>query len=135
MNSITRYALKIGVTVQALTAGFFLCAVNPVTTMSAVCLCFILFAELEFFGTLAVLFQYAIDRVPAAVRVGISAVTTLYACGAIVAAVAFMPYDLSVVKGLFVIQLALLMAMVTFDAALVGISQLVRRRAARHKNE
>ena len=127
MNLIIRYALKIGITAQAITAGLFLCVVNPVTTMSVVCLCFILFAELEFFGTIAVLFQYAIDRVPAAVRVGISAVTTVYACAAIVTAIAFMPYDLSVVKGLFLIQIVLLAAGTGLDAAVIGLSKLVRR--------
>lgn len=127
MNGVTRLALKIGMTVQALTAGFFLCAVNPITAMSAVCLCFILFAELEFFGTIAVLFQYAIDRVPAVTRAGISGVTALYACAAIMVAIAFMPYDLSVVKGLFIIQLMLLIAMVVLDAVFVGISRLIRR--------
>lgn len=127
MNGVTRLALKIGMTVQALTAGWFLCAVNPITTMSVVCLCFILFAELEFFGTVAVLFQYAIDRVPAVTQAGISGAAALYACAAIVVAVAFMPYDLSVVRGLIVIQLLLLMAMVVLDAVFVGISRLLRR--------
>lgn len=127
MNIITRYALKIGITIQAITAGFFLCVVTPITTMSIVCLCFILFAELEFFGTIGVLFQYAIDRVPAMVRICISMVTTLYAGAVIVVSIAFMPYDLSVVRGFLVIQIFLLAAMVVLDGVFIGVSKLVHR--------
>ena len=125
MSRASKIAMFLGIAVQAATIGAFLICVRPLTVMALVCLCFILFAELELFGSISLMSHYVDNGLQPAIRMGISIASGVYSCFAVVTALAFLPYDFSYVRGLFFLQILLLVAMVAADMIVVAV---VRKR-------
>ena len=126
MNRTSKGALIAGMAVQSVSLLLFFLRVRPLTGMSLLCLCFLLFAELEFFGGIAALAQYARDRLPPFLRAGIGILSGVYTALSAAVSLTFLPMGNGAVKAFLALQLLLLFGMLFLDFLLALASRRAR---------
>ena len=110
MNRTSKGALIAGMAVQSVSLLLFFLRVRPLTGMSLLCLCFLLFAELEFFGGIAALAQYARDRLPPFLRAGIGILSGVYTALSAAVSLTFLALQLLLLFGMLFLDFLLALA-------------------------
>lgn len=121
MNRLSKLAVAAGIAVQLVTIITFLLIVRPLSGMALICLCFILFAELELVGTIALIPRFQQTGVSAGLRLAIGLISGVYSCVSIVLSLSFVPYDIGYLRALLWMQILLLLVLLIADSTVFSI--------------
>lgn len=124
----SKILIAAGIAVQIASIAAFFLRVRPLTEMSLICLCFILFAELELFGGMALLAQYGRGKISAGIRYGVSVVSGVYTALSVALSLGFLHAGGESLKVFVFSQLILLAAATILDLVLAAAVHSLRAR-------